>query len=129
MKNKSRYIRLVSKQIRCQKKDKIQYLQILKNSLNEIPDDATLQEIIDISGNPDDLAAEFEQNFDVKKIKKYRAHQIICVLVAIIFFIVICSCVYSHSVYILGPSKVYTIDNSKEVTLFSPEELSSALQI
>ena len=99
---KKKYIKSVSRHIKCNKEQKQNFLDSLSNSIDDIIAEntvATLDELKNILGKPVDVGNDFENTLDFEILRKYKIKKGAIVTGIVLLIVALLICFYCYLVY------------------------------
>ena len=120
-KKKKKYVRAVSKCLKCSKKDKAECMESFAYSVEDIinqEEDITFEKLEGILGKPQEVAKELENAIDPVAMKKYARKRKILLTVTAIVIIAVMIGVWQYAVH-YAVSPAYYLESPP----LSPEEM------
>ncbi|MBQ8227440.1 MAG: hypothetical protein IJZ88_00335 [Clostridia bacterium] len=120
-KQKKKYVRAVSKCLKCSKKDKTECMELFTHSVEDIinqEEDITIEKLEGILGKPQEVAKELESAINPIAMKKYARNRKILLTTITIVIIVAMIGIWQYAVY-YAVSPVYYVESP----VLSPEEM------
>lgn len=99
---KKKYIKSVSRHIKCSKELKQSFLDSLSNSIDDIISEntvTTLDELKNILGKPLDVAKDFENTLEFEFLRKYKIKKVAIITAIILLIVALLICFYCYLVY------------------------------